>query len=246
MYTLLLCLVVLVVVLVVGGYLGKLPGTRGKNLPPGEYCHQHHEYLHIIKRTCNAYQLMIGPPCLPIIGNLHQLPPAGVHLKYVRPHNRSAWKRDINKRRFTEWAAKYGSIFSLKLGPSTAVVLSSPTAVKQLVDKQSAYFSNRPSFYIADELMMHGDHLMFMNTDQRWRRGRRLYHQYFNEGVSEREHVVVQQAEAVQLLRDMCLQPDDFMAHCKRYTNSVIMSLSMSLGGRLAIFNRGHSTDIEN
>lgn len=136
----------------------------------------------------------------------------------------------VNGRRFTEWATKYGGIFSLKLGPSTAIVLSTPTAVKQLVDKQSAYFSNRPPFYIADELMMHGDHLMFMNVDQRWRRGRRLYHQYFNEGISESQHVVVQQAEAAQLLRDMCLQPGNFMAHCKRYTNSVVMSLSMFPG----------------
>lgn len=143
-----------------------------------------------------------------------------------------------NSRRFTEWATKYGGIFSLKLGSSTAVVLSSPTAVKQLIDKQSAHFSNRPPFYIADELMMHGDHLMFMNVDQRWRRGRRLYHQYFNEGVSESQHVVVQQAEAAQLLRDMCLQPGNFMGHCKRYTNSVVMSLSMfSCGSGVGLFD---------
>lgn len=41
MYTALLCCVVLVVVLVVGGFSGKLPGTRGKSLPPGE---NHYRY----------------------------------------------------------------------------------------------------------------------------------------------------------------------------------------------------------
>ena len=45
MYTALLCLVVLIVVFVVGGVLGKLPGTRAKSLPPGEYIHRCHEAL---------------------------------------------------------------------------------------------------------------------------------------------------------------------------------------------------------
>ncbi|KAM5434338.1 hypothetical protein McanMca71_005972 [Microsporum canis] len=72
---------------------------------------------------------------------------------------------------------------------------------------------------------MHGDHLMFMGPDARWRRGRKLYHQYFNESVCEKKHVLLQNAEAVQLLRDLHIQPDDFMNHCKRFTNSTTMSL---------------------
>lgn len=97
--------------------------------------------------------------------------------------------------------------------------------IKQLIDKQSAIYSDRPKFYIADHLVMHGDHLMFMGPDARWRRGRKLYHQYFNESVCEKKHVLLQNAEAVQLLRDLHIQPDDFMNHCKRFTNSTTMSL---------------------
>lgn len=129
--------------------------------------------------------------------------------------------------RFTEWATKYGGIFSLKLGPSTAIILTAPNLVKQLIDKQSVIYNNRPPSYIADQLMMHGDHLMFMNPDQRWRRGRRLYYRWFNEKFCESHHVEVQQAESTQLLRDLCERPEGFMEHCKRYTNSVVMSLSM-------------------
>ncbi|KAF3480833.1 cytochrome P450 2D18 [Arthroderma uncinatum] len=177
-----ICGFVLILLTLWALFRGHFPGLRNPRLPP-------------------------GPPCLPIIGNLHQVPKTGAHLK------------------FTEWAAEYGPIFSLKVGPSTVVVLSSPYMIKQLVDKQSATYSDRPKFYIADHLVMQGDHLMFMSPDPRWRRGRKLYHQYFNESMCEKKHVCVQNAEAVQLLRDLYIQPDDFMGHCKRFTNSTIMSL---------------------
>lgn len=127
--------------------------------------------------------------------------------------------------RFTEWAAVYGPIFSLKMGSQTAVVLSSPYMIKQLIDKQSAVYSNRPKSYIADNLVFHNDHLMFLNPDTRWRRGRRLYHKFFNETLCENSHHHLQNAEATQLLKDICQTPDDFMNHIKRFTNSIIMSL---------------------
>ncbi|KAL4966919.1 cytochrome P450 [Aspergillus stella-maris] len=160
----------------------QFPGLRAPGLPP-------------------------GPPCLPIIGNLHQLPKTGSHLK------------------FTQWQYTYGPIFSVKLGPQTLVVLNSPYLVKQLIDKQSANFSDRPKSYIADNLILHHDHLMFLGPDARWRRGRKLYHQFFNEPLCENNYHHLQNAEGSQLLRDLCDSPDDFMGHCKRYSNSIIMSL---------------------
>ena len=132
-------------------------------------------------------------------------------------------ERKLTILRFAHWAAKYGPIFSLKLGSRTAIVLSSPAVVRELIDKQSAIFSDRPRFYIADHHIMHGDHLMFRDADPRWRRGRRLYHGYFNERACEHDHVQLQNAEAVQLLRDLCTHPEDFMRHCRRFSNSAMM-----------------------
>lgn len=129
--------------------------------------------------------------------------------------------------RFAEWALTYGPIFSLKLGTQTVVVLSSPYMIRQLVDKQSAVYSNRPKSYVADNLVFHKDHLMFLNPDARWRRGRRLYHQHFNETLCETSHHHLQNAEATQFVRDLCDSPDDFINHCKRFPNSVIMSIGM-------------------
>jgi hypothetical protein len=51
-------------------------------------------------------------------------------------------------------------------------------------------------------------------------------HQFFNESLVERDYIKIQNAEAVQMLRDFCITPADHMLHPKRFTNSVAMSLS--------------------
>lgn len=54
---------------------------------------------------------------------------------------------------------------------------------------------------------------------------RKLVHQHFMESMVEKSHIQVQNAEAVQMLRDFCLRPDQHMLHPKRFSNSIIMSL---------------------
>lgn len=93
------------------------------------------------------------------------------------------------------------------------------------MDKKSSKYSNRPQSYVSHDLMTSGDHLLVMQYGQQWRTFRKLIHQYFMESMVEKNHIEVQNAEAVQMLRDMCLRPDQHMRHPKRYSNSIIMSL---------------------
>ncbi|KAI9777088.1 MAG: hypothetical protein M1816_004914 [Peltula sp. TS41687] len=148
-----------------------------------------------------------GPSTLPLIGNLHQIPLTGAH------------------RQFTEWAKKYGGIFSLKLGPGTAVVLTDRRLVKSLLDKKSSIYSNRPSSYVAFDLITKGDHLLVMNYGDTWRCFRKLVHQHFMESMVEKEHLKLQNAEAVQMLRDFCVDPLHHMLHPRRFNNSTIMGI---------------------
>jgi hypothetical protein len=64
-----------------------------------------------------------------------------------------------------------------------------------------------------------------------WRTMRKLVHQHFMEAAVEKSHIHVQNAEAVQMLRDFCVRPDLHMLHPKRYSNSIIMSLGRSCVG---------------
>lgn len=113
------------------------------------------------------------------------------------------------------------------MGPATTVVISDRSLVKSLIDKKSAIYSDRPPSYVSHDLMTHGDHLLVMGYGDKWRSFRKLIHNYFHENRCEKEHVKLQDAEAVQMLRDFCIAPNDLMKHPKRFSNSIIMSLRM-------------------
>lgn len=115
----------------------------------------------------------------------------------------------------------YGGIFSLKIGSGTAVVLTDRRLVKQLIDKKSGIYSNRPHSYVSHNLITGGDHVLIAHYGKTWQRYRKAIHQHFMESMVERDHLPLQQAEASQLLRDMLLQPAQHMWHPKRYTNSI-------------------------
>ncbi|KAK5996476.1 Cytochrome P450 monooxygenase [Cladobotryum mycophilum] len=148
-----------------------------------------------------------GPPTVPFLGNINLLPKTGIHLL------------------FTNWAKTYGSIFSVKIGHGTMVVLTSAYHATQLLDKRSAKYSHRPPSYVVGDLVFGGDHPMFMDPDERWKLRRKLYFQLMNESRCNTEHVRLIEAESTKLLRDICLEPENVMQHPGRYTNSVISSL---------------------
>lgn len=85
-----------------------------------------------------------GPPTLPLIGNLHQMPTKNAHLQ------------------FQKWAQEYGPVYSLMLGTKVAIVLSSDVAVKDLLDKRSSIYSGRPELYMGQEIMSGGYRPLFM------------------------------------------------------------------------------------
>lgn len=85
-----------------------------------------------------------GPPTLPLIGNLHQMPKKNAHLQ------------------FQKWAEEYGPIYSLMLGTKVTIVLSSDVVVKDLLDKRSSIYSGRPEMYMGQDIMSGGYRPLFM------------------------------------------------------------------------------------
>lgn len=171
----------LVISLATAAYIFFFIGRRGKHLPP-------------------------GPPTLPILGNLHQIPKKGAHFQ------------------FTQWAQQYGGIYTLKLGTGTAAVITDRRLVKQLIDKKSAIYSDRPKSYVAD-LISSGDHILLMKHGQQWRSTRKLLHGSLMEKVVDEQHLPIQEAEARQMVRDYLCWPEEHMLHPKRYSNSITMSI---------------------
>jgi cytochrome P450 len=115
-------------------------------------------------------------------------------------------------------------MYSLKLGPGTMVVLTDRRLIKQLIDKKSSIYSNRPDSYVGNGLITGGDHLLVMDYGNTWRAFRRVIHQYFMESMVVNQHTKLVDAEAVQMCRDFMVKPEGYMEHPKRYSNSIVMS----------------------
>ncbi|KAF2963027.1 hypothetical protein GQX73_g10544 [Xylaria multiplex] len=161
-------------------------GTRSKDYPP-------------------------GPPTLPFIGNLHQMPKGRGHLQ------------------FQKWAEEYGPVYSLVLGTKVVVVLSSDVAVKDLLDKRSAIYSSRPEFYLGQEVLSGNLRPLFLQYGNTWRLVRKLAHGVLNIQVA-RSYVPYQDLENRAMLMGFLEAPGQFFGHIRRYTTS--LTTQMTFGYR--------------
>ncbi|KAI8624784.1 cytochrome P450 [Xylariaceae sp. FL1651] len=143
-----------------------------------------------------------GPPTLPIIGNIHQLPTS-------QPH-----------KQFQKWAEEYGPVFSLVLGTQVLIVLSSDTAIKELFDKRSAIYSDRLEMYIGQTLCSGGYRFLMLRYGNNWRMFRRLGHQLLNARASKM-YIPYQLLESKQLLYEMLHKPEKIFESFRRYSNSL-------------------------
>ncbi|KAI4523845.1 cytochrome P450 [Schizophyllum commune Loenen D] len=146
-----------------------------------------------------------GPPTVPLLGNALQIP------------------RKFTFYRFTEWARVYGEIYSLKIGPGTAIVLSSPAVLKQVLDKQSADTSDRPQNSVLD-LVTDGWNLFLCRYSDRWRQLRKAA-QTLLAASTVKNYLPIQEAESTQLQFDLLTSPEKFYGHIERFGISIVMSI---------------------
>ncbi|KAK3382145.1 cytochrome P450 [Lasiosphaeria ovina] len=147
-----------------------------------------------------------GPPTLPIIGNLHQMPTRDAHLQ------------------FEKWAKEYGPVYSLILGTKTMVVLSSDRAVKDLLDKKSNIYSHRPDMYIGQTLCSGDLRILMMKYGPTWRSCRKLVHSLLNVSAAKL-YVPYQVLENKQMLFEMATDPENFLYSIRRYSNALTTTM---------------------
>ncbi|XP_016489015.2 geraniol 8-hydroxylase-like [Nicotiana tabacum] len=114
-------------------------------------------------RGRNNKKLPPGPIPLPFIGNLHNLIGA-------QPHKSLA-----------SLCQKYGPIFSLRLGKTTTVVISSAAGAKEVLQKQDLAFSRS----VPDSMHAHNHHqssVIWLPMDNRWRCLRKILNTYIFAG----------------------------------------------------------------
>ncbi|TIA42557.1 cytochrome P450 [Aureobasidium pullulans] len=147
-----------------------------------------------------------GPRTLPLIGNLHQIPSKNEYLQ------------------FAKWAKEYGPIYSILAGSRPIIVLSSVEVVKDLLDKRSAIYSDRPEAYAANHIPISKLRMVFMPYTPLWRKVRKIAHSLLSIKVVK-NYDAYQEMERKQMLNEMLENPVDFFPSLQRYTTSLAATI---------------------
>ncbi|CAJ2512579.1 Uu.00g055940.m01.CDS01 [Anthostomella pinea] len=164
--------------------------------------------IRLIRPSAQAINFPPGPPSVPLLGNLHQVPPKKSFLELA----------ELNR--------TYGSrgLMGLRLGPSAnVVVLSSWKAVRDLVDQRGAIYSSRPYVPLVEYVVPPpGDiHLVFTPYGPKWRKGRKTVTDFLKDSEVDKL-LPIQDAESSQLMFELLQDPKRYYDHIPRCFGAVI------------------------
>ncbi|EKD19259.1 uncharacterized protein L3040_009300 [Drepanopeziza brunnea f. sp. 'multigermtubi'] len=153
-----------------------------------------------------------GPKGLPIVGNTLQLGP--------QP-----------QKKLLSWAAEYGEVMQVQIGWENWVYLNSPSAVKEIIDKQSSITSSRVPMPVGNDIISGGMRFLLMGYTPVWRKLRAIVHKLLTPKASN-VFRPSQEFETKQLLFDLLTDnkdDQDFYMHVRRYSTSVVLTSTYGL-----------------
>ncbi|EJD46792.1 cytochrome P450, partial [Auricularia subglabra TFB-10046 SS5] len=151
-----------------------------------------------------------GPPGLPLLGNVFDVPAIDSHLAYF------------------ELAKEYGAFARSALVISNAapqfLVVSNVAVASELLDKRGAIYSDRPPFLMAHACALAGFgwDLGTMPHNEPWRLRRRLVHQKFYSNATVQMHGLLRRS-ALELAQNLIRSPENFRHHIRRLAAANIM-----------------------
>lgn len=125
---------------------------------------------------------------------------------------------------FRKWAEEYGDIFKLRVGWYNWVVINSPEAVREILEKQAVITSSKAPSPMGHDVVTGGNRMPTMPYGATWRAMRSVVRRVTTVPVTA-TFVPTQEFEAKQLLFDIATDNEsqrNFYQHMRRYAFSII------------------------
>lgn len=127
---------------------------------------------------------------------------------------------------FRNWAIQYGEIFKIRVGLYTWVVINSPEAVREILEKQAVSTSSKAPSPMSHDTITGGNRMPTMPYGPQWRVLRTMVRQLTTVPMTN-TFVPSQEFEAKQLLFDLAndnKNQNEFYQHMRRFAFSIIMT----------------------
>ncbi|KAF8149460.1 cytochrome P450 [Crassisporium funariophilum] len=148
--------------------------------------------LRLIALRLQRPKYLPGPPRLPIVGNLFQMPESEAWVTYL------------------EWKEIYGDAIYLEIFGSPIVILNTYQGCIDLLEKRSEIYSDRPIGYMVNHLMGWVKAVTMAPYNDRWRRYRRMLAQSMRKEAVKQFHPI-QEREVARYLGSLIKDPEHFM-----------------------------------
>ncbi|KAJ7777076.1 cytochrome P450 [Mycena metata] len=164
-----------------------------------------------LRRNRSRLPLPPGPPKLPLVGHLFQVP------------STFEWET------YFDWSKQYNSdVIHLDVLGTSVIVLSSAKAAIDLLEKRSAIYSDRARLPMVCELMGWDFNFGFMTYGEHRRTHRRLFHNVFHIEAAQ----LFRPKELIathELLRRILVDPDSVMSHLRHMAGKIIMHVAYGI-----------------
>lgn len=127
---------------------------------------------------------------------------------------------------FRGWATKYGEVFKIRVGWYNWVVINSPSAIREILEKQATITSSKAPSPMGHDIVTGGNRMPTMPYGPKWRALRAVVRGLTTAPMTA-SFMPSQEFEAKQLLYDLAtenINQRNFYQHMRRFAFSIIMT----------------------
>ncbi|EIM85912.1 cytochrome P450 [Stereum hirsutum FP-91666 SS1] len=163
--------------------------------------------LGYLRPSSDGNELPPGPRPLPIIGNVFDLP------------TKQVWSE------FAKWTDTYGPIISVSALGQRIVIINSLSIARDLLEKRSNIFSDRPYIPMLDLMGFDVFNLTMRRFGLEWRAGRRIADHSLRPAatLTYRPFLV---SKNHQLMQQLLRTPDNFVEHLRHFAAAIAMNIA--------------------